>query len=265
MRKSIFIIATIFFNQIGQSQSCLPDGIQLTTQERIDNFSLNFPNCTMIEGGIYIAGNNISNLLGLSGITAIGGGLGVNQTTMLVNLNGLENLTSIGGIVFIEDNDALTSLSGLDNVTSFGAAIGGGVLWLYGNPLLTECSISSVCKYIMTSDSIGIQFNAPGCNTVAEVESQCNQNAVSSFRTLSEITLSPNPNQDAFTVELPEPAKSCTTFRITDHTGRLVLEQNVEPTVDQKTVQSGDLPSGLYHLQVVSNGKIQAVEKFVKQ
>ncbi len=79
------------------------------------------------------------------------------------------------------------------------------------------------------------------------------------------IRIYPNPNTGTFTLELPEPAKLGTTFRITDLTGRLVLEQKTESGSAQQTVRAGALPAGLYFLQVVSDGKVLAIEKFVKQ
>jgi len=75
----------------------------------------------------------------------------------------------------------------------------------------------------------------------------------------------PNPNPGTFSVELPEPAQSCMNFRITDLAGRLVQEQAIEYGSKQQTVQAGLLPNGLYFLQVVADGKVLAVEKFVKQ
>jgi hypothetical protein len=75
----------------------------------------------------------------------------------------------------------------------------------------------------------------------------------------------PNPNPGTFGVEMPEPAKPGTTFRITDLTGRLIQQQKTEPGSTQQTVQAEALPGGLYFLQVLENGRVVAVEKFVKQ
>ena len=54
------------------SQPCLPDGITFNTQTQIDSFQVNFPNCTEIEGGVKIEGNDIINLDGLNVISSIG-------------------------------------------------------------------------------------------------------------------------------------------------------------------------------------------------
>ncbi len=67
------------------------------------------------------------------------------------------------------------------------------------------------------------------------------------------------------TVELPQPAAPGMTFRVTDLAGRLVLQKQTEAGSQQQTVQTGDLPDGLYFLQVVQDGRVLAVEKFVKQ
>ncbi len=177
---SIFLISlmpiTVF------SQSCLPEGITFTTQEQIDNFQIDNPGCTEIEGDVIIYGDDIANLNGLSVITTIGGELvikgnpilndltglsnlfsiggnayigeyyaGVNQA--LTSLEGLEGLTSVGGWLLIQYNDALTSLSGLVNLTSIE-----GILKIYKNPALTTLtgldniiSIGGIAIHLNTS------------------------------------------------------------------------------------------------------------------
>jgi hypothetical protein len=75
----------------------------------------------------------------------------------------------------------------------------------------------------------------------------------------------PNPNPGTFTVELPEPAKPGLSFRIINLTGQLLREQYTQTGNTLQTVQAGDLPAGLYFLQVRSEGKVLATEKFIKQ
>ena len=75
----------------------------------------------------------------------------------------------------------------------------------------------------------------------------------------------PNPNPGAFTVELPAPATLGITFRIIGLTGQAMLERPTEPGLERQTVNAGNLPPGLYFLEVVSEGRVLAVEKFVKQ
>ena len=78
-------------------------------------------------------------------------------------------------------------------------------------------------------------------------------------------TIFPNPNPGLFTVELPQPATPGMSFRVTDLAGRLVLQKQIEAGNERQTVQAGDLPDGLYFLQVVQDGRLLAVERFVKQ
>ncbi len=74
MKKVFLSIFTLLFIQLAAfSQPCLPDGITFSTQEQIDNFQNNNPDCTEIEGNVLIEGNDITNLEGLSVLEAVGG------------------------------------------------------------------------------------------------------------------------------------------------------------------------------------------------
>ncbi|MFN0013474.1 MAG: HYR domain-containing protein [Saprospiraceae bacterium] len=75
----------------------------------------------------------------------------------------------------------------------------------------------------------------------------------------------PNPNPGAFTVELSQPAAAGIRFRVTDVAGRLVMEQSAETGSAQQTVRCEALPSGLYFLQAVAEGRVLAAERFVKE
>ncbi|MBC8320244.1 MAG: T9SS type A sorting domain-containing protein [Bacteroidetes bacterium] len=126
------------------SQPCLPEGITFTTQELIDSFQTNYPNCTEIEGDVFIYGSeNITNLYGLNILTSIGGKFFVVGNQSLIDFSGLENLIEIGGFFHIGDydgafgfyNESLTSLSGLEGLTSIG-----GDFWIMWNEALTNLS-----------------------------------------------------------------------------------------------------------------------------
>lgn len=75
----------------------------------------------------------------------------------------------------------------------------------------------------------------------------------------------PNPNPGTFTVQLPEPASPDLSFRIIGLTGQLLREQHTQTGSTMQTVQAGDLPAGLYFLQMRSEGRVLATVKFVKQ
>jgi hypothetical protein len=112
-------------NACGVTLPCLPFGpYYFIAQADIDNFQSNYPGCTQLEGNVYISGNDIVNLNGLSVVISIGGDLWIEDNDSLTSLTGLEGLTSIGGGLLIgecwygDGNPALTSLTGLSNLTT---------------------------------------------------------------------------------------------------------------------------------------------------
>lgn len=120
MKKITTLIILIFIITIRvNAQSCLPEGIIFETQESIDNFPTNYPNCTEIEGNVWITYKSITNLDGLSAITSIGGYLEFYASDSSLNLSGLINLTTIGTDLNFYSAD-IFSLSGLDNLISIG-------------------------------------------------------------------------------------------------------------------------------------------------
>lgn len=118
------------------SSQCPSDNIFFATQQDIDDFPVNYPNCTEIVGDVIINDSltaSINNLQGLQQITAIGGNLNVDFCAALNDLTGLENLTNIGGYLRVVHNPAISSFQGLNGLT----ATGGG-FFVRGNPLLTN-------------------------------------------------------------------------------------------------------------------------------
>jgi hypothetical protein len=79
-----------------------------------------------------------------------------------------------------------------------------------------------------------------------------------------EISLFPNPNSGDFNVELPENAME-SAFFITNAAGQIVHEQTASSDGRQTNIQARELPNGLYFLQVISKGRVMAVEQFVLQ
>jgi len=128
MKILIFIFTFLFcsFSSVSSGQLCLPDRINLNSQVDIDNFASNYPNCTEIEGDLYIGGffnqknTDIINLNGLNQIVSVKGDLIIWHMINLTALTGLENLTSVGGGLGISGNPALSNLSGIRNIESTG-------------------------------------------------------------------------------------------------------------------------------------------------
>ena len=123
MKTKLLIITMLVVQISALSQPCLPDGITFTTQAQIDNFQINFPNCTEIEGDVYIWGDDIINVDGLNILTSIGGNLGIgfdegggSGNPILNSLEGFGNLITIEGDLGFFGYDGLENLSGDDLV-----------------------------------------------------------------------------------------------------------------------------------------------------
>ncbi|MFK7770547.1 MAG: MopE-related protein [Saprospiraceae bacterium] len=121
--KNVSFLLLFFFGIYNNAftQTCLPDGITITTQAQIDNFPNDYPGCTEIQGDLLIESNtNITNLNGLSQIVTIGGILKIDDADSLTTLSGLENLATVGGDLRISSNFILENLDGLENLNSVG-------------------------------------------------------------------------------------------------------------------------------------------------
>jgi len=152
--KAIYltILMIVFCNSFLFSQSCLPEGITFSTQTQIDNFQVNYPGCTEIEGFVKIEGPDITHLTGLSVITAIGGTLTIGVTENLETLSGLGTLQSIGGNFAIGENSALVNLSGLESLSEIS-----GNFWIFDNNNLTN--VSGFVALVSIGETISIYFN----------------------------------------------------------------------------------------------------------
>jgi len=197
MKKlTLFIVIVLFIQSTVSSQSCFPEGIEFTTQEQIDNFQTNYPNCTEIEGDVTIKGHthtsignleglsvlshiegdlildynrSLASLAGLENITSIGGELSIYKNEQLVDFTGLNSLTNIGGDLTISWNSSLTSFTGLDNLSS----IEGGLSIRY-NDSFSNCEAQWLCGYLSNPNgSVNILSNKTGCNSPVEVASAC--------------------------------------------------------------------------------------------
>ncbi|MBK8081334.1 MAG: hypothetical protein IPK25_14285 [Saprospiraceae bacterium] len=135
MKSKVFIFLfgmCLYYNSM-IAQSCIPTWIVFSTQQDIDNFHLNYPSCTEIEGDVIIKSspvNSINNLNGLSQLVSVGG-LNIDYNTSLNTLSGLENITRIKGNLLIWDNTSLNSIQALGNLQD----VDGFVYIAYNNVL----------------------------------------------------------------------------------------------------------------------------------
>lgn len=135
MKTTFFTVLTVlFFALSGQGQSCLPNGITFYTQAEVDQFPIDHPGCTAIEGEVVVVGSEVANLDGLLGVKTIGGQLFITSAYGLGSLHGLDSLAGVGGNLWLINSN----LSDLGNLQSLQTV--GGEIWLGNNFQMTSLS-----------------------------------------------------------------------------------------------------------------------------
>jgi len=222
MEKIILLLAALgLFYANAFTQGCLPQGITFTNQAQIDNFQTNYPGCTEIEGDVTINGSNITNLNGLSVVTHIGGDLDISYNSALTSLTGLESLTSIGGYLRIWDNNVLTSLTGLENVEANTITD----LYIYKNPSLSTCHVQCICDYLAAPNgTVEIYWNAPGCNSQAQVIAACATVSIEEAVEGSGFSIFSNPFTGQLSIEFNLPQTTIVSIQIFNAMGAMVAE-----------------------------------------
>jgi len=264
-----FLLLSILVTTVIRGQSCLPEGIKFTTQEQVDNFQTDYPDCSIIEGYIELNGTNISSLTGLSSITNIMGTLIINGTS-ITNFGGLENLSKIGGDLIIISNDMLINLSGLDQLDSVcgNLTIGwndllpslSGIdsinseciqnLYIRANNSLTDCSVQSICVYLNSPNgTVYIFDNASDCNSRDEVENLCQTDIQENISPKHSIY--PNPATENININI-ENNEAVEQIRLFNQFGQVVRQFKQ----DIKQINISDLQPGIYYIELELKNKI---------
>ena len=149
-------VQALYDLQMPQSECPDASSISLTSQEEVDAFVAQYPNCTEIIGDFEISGLSINDISALEYITLIDGELSIIGTS-LTNLEGLNNIESFNSLTIsnnallttiedlgmegiianeinITDNPLLESLEGLSNVSNDYF----GYIFLMDLPLVTS-------------------------------------------------------------------------------------------------------------------------------
>ncbi len=120
MKKFIIFFSCFLLSFMASAQPCLHEGRGFYSQDDVDLFHRDNPNCTVIQGDVIISGDNIKNLDSLRGLVSIEGYLDISHTELLGDLSGLDSLRSIGGHFGIYSNLNLRTLKGLGHLLSVG-------------------------------------------------------------------------------------------------------------------------------------------------
>jgi len=215
--------------------SCLPEGITFSTQEQIDNFQVNYPYCTEIEGDVEINGDDITNI------------------------DSLNVLTSIGGYLKIDSNDILTSLSGLENIDE--ASITD--LNITNNDELYDCDVWSICQYLIDpGGTVVIENNATECNSIEEVQEHCLTEIEEIVKT-NGLHIIPNPLGSSSIITYTLENNSSVELKILDLSGRemITLVNEFQQQGEQRIVfYSDELKPGIYFCVLKTNNGIQTTK-----
>lgn len=245
-------------------------------------------------GGLYVGYNaSLPNFKGLDNLQ-FAGRLDVEFNDGLQNFEGLENLDTIYCQLYsiqegrkslrVEGNFSLIDFSGLDNVQTIGcgggsivniignwslqslSGIGGNIdslieLTIQGNPNLSICETPPICAYLENGGPapVTISDNAPGCNSVGEIEAACMVSIDETPGGKRVFHISPNPATDFLHIQIDDSEKW--DICLYDLQGRLLYRQLVSGS---QTIDVGDWPAGLYVLRAVSGERAYAGQ-FVKQ
>jgi len=188
------------------------------------------------------------SLDGLNELTMAEGGLYIDGNPLLTDLTALGNLTFVGqgGNLNIQNNDVLSSLSGLDNIIfDIGYVTD---IWIQGNPLLSECEVSSLCNFIEDGGIIHLNDNASGCNTNTEIEAAC-ELSVDEVNLSINIHTSPNPCSGStnFSYHLTEPSHvSITVYSPLGQEVEMLCNENQQEGDHNLNWDTSTLPAGIY-------------------
>ncbi|MCW4470882.1 T9SS type A sorting domain-containing protein [Flavobacterium sp. MFBS3-15] len=154
-----FLLLTAMTVTFAINAQCPTGELNFTTQAQVDNFIIQYPNCTEVDGDIGISGNNITNLEGLSNLVSISGALEIRNTGNLASLNGLENLVSVGTDLIIRSNASLTDIEGLSSLTTVG-----------GEFTVRSCAALLSLHGIENLESVGLALIIRDCGLLTNLD-----------------------------------------------------------------------------------------------
>jgi len=237
-----------------------------------------------IGGRLVIANTSLSNLNGLGNLETIGmdlfvennasltsmmglnslstaHGVSIKNNDALSNLTGMETLTDAGASFYIESNSTISSLSGIENIVFSTDAD----IWIYLNPMLTECEISGVCNFLDNQGVITFSENASGCNTIDEVRSAC-ASSINEIGSISTLSVSPNPFTSSTTIEYTLKQPSSVQLSVFNQLGQLVYQHSEDKQQGEQQLRwdAQGLAEGVYYYRLkagdqVVNGKLVKV------
>ena len=121
------------------------------------------------------------------------------------------------------------------------------------NPSLSICEVQPVCDFLSNGGPATITDNAPGCNSVAEVEAACIVSIEETSGGEPVIVFSPNPAVVFLQIQIED--SEIWDISLFDLQGRLMYRQMMPGS---QTIEVGGWPLGLYALRAVSGARAYA-------
>jgi len=263
-----------------QNLTSIGENLNISYNDSLENFE-GLLNLSAIGGGMYIGHNDaLIDFTGLNNVNSINGTIEIDWNENLNSFEGLQSLNTIVGYLTIEVNNSLNSLAGLYNLTSLGGHLAidrnnslfsleglGNIepqsisdLYIYDNSLLSSCAVQSICDYLVSPNgNVMIENNAPGCNSLEEVQEACETLAI------------PSVDAQAVTLFYPNPAES---FIFVKGTSQSVVQQvSIYNQMGQRVLQKEEaagpvdvsrLLPGMYVIEIFS-GELRIREKLIIQ
>lgn len=160
----ITLIVCSFTNDL-RAQTPVVNTIFIHSQADVDNFQ---NKDGIIDGDLWIEGNDIQNLAGLSEITEIKGELYIGNNDVLRYIDGLSSLIIVRDDVHIVDNRVLTNLDGLSSLMR----VGGSLNVINNGNLENCCGLFPLLAFGQVLGSKNFKYNGSGC-TEADILKGC--------------------------------------------------------------------------------------------
>lgn len=157
--------------------------------------------------------------------------------------------------IHVQNHQLLSDISGISDLRNI------SFLNIRRNPNLEVCNYPSICRILMTDTlSALISNNAPGCNSIEEVQAQCMTNTYS--HELNEnLYISPNPVSHTLQIMGADQFEtSWTEYGIFGINGQVLRSGALQ----DNSVNVSSLQPGMYFLVLSQNGQILPL-KFVKE
>lgn len=211
---------------------------------------------TSIGGNCQIINNvQLRSLEGLESVESINGNLQIAENPYLIDLTALSRVRSINGLLLIYRNVGLKSLAGLDSIDYRSIQ----TLGILSCDILTDCSVKSVCDYLMASpEESSISYNGNGCNYLTQILDSCREGGINSSPPLrKEPVFFPNPTGGA--LEVRGEGIQAATYEVADRLGRVLMMGTLEP----KKIDLSELAAGMYFIRLRAE-RFQVTRKVVK-